>query len=68
VANATIVGSQGMVHVMHVAVITSLVLVALYATRQEDVMLVAGQVCVADAMELDGFGFVKFTNKLEFFT
>ena len=38
---------------------------AIYATQQENVMLVVGQVFVADVMGLDGCGFVKFANELE---
>jgi hypothetical protein len=54
-------------HVMHAVLRTIVVVSALYATRQEDVMLVAEQVFVADVMGLDGFGFVKFASDSNLF-
>ncbi|MEI6063387.1 MAG: hypothetical protein WCQ26_02225 [Pseudanabaena sp. ELA748] len=60
-ANAKIVSVQE--EVVNVAIVLGMV--ALYATRQEDVTLVAGRVFVAAVMELDGFGFVKLATKLE---
>jgi hypothetical protein len=62
-ANAKIVTSvQDLVNA-----IVAVGLVALYATRQEDVILVEEQVFVEDVMGRDGFGFVKFVNELELF-
>ncbi len=52
---------------MYATVILILFILALDATRQEDVMPVAVQVLVADVMGLDGFGFAKFVTKLELF-